>query len=163
MKPLITLLLETMIWGWSRQPNQLNKLQSTHTYTHTIRWSKIHDPIIINLINGSTKKKSNLNCPRLLIFLFLWYHCFKCCCYWERNTTFSNLFPLILKLWETYLKQNQKNKTRMIKSWSHMVAFTTTMDHFIWCIKCYWWWGLLETPPNIWILRIYGLIEKTKK
>lgn len=163
MKPLITLLLEIMIWGWSRQPNQLNKLQSTHTYTHTIRRSKIHDPIIINLINGSTKKKSNLNCPRLLIFLFLWYHCFKCCCYWERNTTFSNLFPLILKLWETYLKQNQKNKTRMIKSWSHMVAFTTTMDHFIWCIKCYWWWGLLETPPNIWILRIYGLIEKTKK
>lgn len=110
MKPLITLLLEIMIWGWSRQPNQLNKLQSTHTYTHTIRRSKIHDPIIINLINGSTKKKSNLNCPRLLIFLFLWYHCFKCCCYWERNTTFSNLFPSILKLWETYLKQNQKKQ-----------------------------------------------------
>lgn len=45
-----------------------------------------------------------------MIFLFLWYHCFKCCCYWERNTTFSNLFLLILKLWETYLKQNQKKQ-----------------------------------------------------
>lgn len=48
MKPLITLLLEIIIWDWTRQPNQLNKLQFTHSYTHNSSikntWPHYHKP-----------------------------------------------------------------------------------------------------------------------
>ena len=65
MKPLITLLLEIIIWDWSRQPNQLNKLQFTHSYTHNSSikntWPHYH-----KLNQWIYKKKEQFKLPTII-------------------------------------------------------------------------------------------------